>query len=109
MSQLDLSVMQEFRLPGHARIQLNANIDNVFDQDTWSNYFLTITQGPSTHRDSLSVATLPAFSLYGATGAYDLQQRIAAYTGTMRPNPFYQTPNVFQSRREIRLQARILF
>ena len=42
-------------------------------------------------------------------GAYDLNARIAAYTGTMRANPFYKTPNVFQGRREIRLQARIMF
>ncbi len=109
LSQLDLNVTQEFRLPGHTRLQLNANIDNVLDQDTWTNYFLTITQGPSPYRDSLSVANPPALSLYGATGAYDLNQRIASYTGTMRVNPFYTTPNVFQGRREIRLQARIMF
>jgi outer membrane receptor protein involved in Fe transport len=109
LSQLDLNVTQEFRLPGHTRLQLNANIDNVFDQDTWTNYFLTITQGPSPYRDSLSVANPPALSLYGATGSYDLNQRIASYTGTMRVNPFYTTPNVFQGRREIRLQARITF
>jgi hypothetical protein len=109
MSQLDLNVTQEFRLPGHSRLQLQANVDNVFDQDTWTNYFLTITQGPSTHRDSLSVANPPALSLYGATGSYDLAQRISSYTGTMRVNPFYNTPNVFQGRREIRLQARIMF
>jgi hypothetical protein len=109
LSQLDLNIIQEVPLPGHSRLQLQANIDNVLDQDTWLNYFLTTTQGPSTHRDSLTVANPPALSLYGATGSYDLQQRIAAYTGTMRANPFYQTPNVFQGRREIRLQARITF
>jgi outer membrane receptor protein involved in Fe transport len=109
LSQLDLSVIQEFKLPGHSRLQLQANVDNLFDQDTWTNYFLAITQGPSTHRDSLSVANPPALSLYGATGAYDLNQRVAAYTGTMRVNPFYTTPNVFQGRREMRLQARITF
>ena len=109
LSQLDLNVIQEFKLPGHSRLQLQANVDNVFDQDTWTNYFLTITQGPSTHRDSLSVANPPALSLYGATGTYDLNQRVAAYTGTMRVNPFYTTPNVFQGRREMRFQARITF
>ena len=57
----------------------------------------------------MTVANPPALSLYGATGAYDLQQRIAAYTGTMRPNPFYETPNVYQGRREIRLQVRFMF
>ena len=98
LSQLDLNLIQDFRLPGRSRIQLQANIDNVLDQMTWANYFLTTTQGPSTYRDSLTVANPPALSLYGATGAYDLQQRIASYTGT-RPNPFYETPNVYQSQR----------
>jgi Carboxypeptidase regulatory-like domain/TonB dependent receptor/TonB-dependent Receptor Plug Domain len=109
LSQLDLNVTQEFRLLGHSRIQLQANIDNVFDQMTWTNYFLTITQGPSPYRDSLTVANPPALSLYGANGSYDLQQRIAAYTGTMRVNPFYHTPNVFQGRREMRVLARLTF
>jgi hypothetical protein len=108
-SQLDLNVTQEFRLFGDRRVQLQANIDNVFDQMTWTNYFLAITQGPSAYRDSLTVANPPALSLYGATGAYNLQQRLAAYTGTMRPNPFYTTPNVYQGRREIRVLARITF
>ncbi len=109
ISQLDLNINQEFPLIGHSRINLQANIDNVFDQDTWTNYFLTTTQGPSTHRDSLTVATPPARSLYGATGRYDMNALIAGYTGTMRVNPFYKTPNVYQGRREIRLQARVTF
>jgi hypothetical protein len=109
MSQLDLNVNQEIKLIGHTRLNLQANIDNVFDQDTWINYFLTTTQGPSTYRDSLTVATPPAKSLYGATGSYDLDALIRGYTGTMRVNPFYKTPNVFQGRREIRFQARITF
>jgi hypothetical protein len=108
-SQLDLNINQEIKLIGHSRINLQANIENVFDQDTWINYFLTTTQGPSTHRDSLTVATPPARSLYGATGRYDMNALIAGYTGTMRVNPFYKTPNVFQGRREIRLQARLTF
>jgi hypothetical protein len=109
MSQLDLNINQEFKLVGSSRLNLQANIDNVLDQDTWINYFLTTTQGPSPFRDSLTVATPPAKSLYGASGSYDLHSLIAGYTGTMRTNPFYKTPNVFQGRREIRLQARITF
>lgn len=37
------------------------------------------------------------------------QESKAGYTGTMRVNPFYKTPNTFQGRREIRLQARTTF
>ena len=109
ISQLDLNINQEFPLFGHSRINVQANIENVFDQDTWTNYYLLTTQGPSTHRDSLTVATPPARSLYGANGRYDMNALISGYTGTMRTNPFYNTPNVYQGRREIRLQARITF
>ena len=55
------------------------------------------------------MANPPASSLYGATGRYDLNALIRGYTGTMRTNPFYTTPNVYQGRREIRLQARLTF
>jgi carboxypeptidase family protein/TonB-dependent receptor-like protein len=39
MSQLDLNVMQEFKLAGRSRVQLLANIDNTFDQDTYTAYY----------------------------------------------------------------------
>lgn len=110
LSQLDLNLAQEFKLVGSSRIQLGLNVDNVLDQKTWTNYFLTTTAGPSPYRDSLTVANPPALSLYGANiTPFDLNARIAAYTGTMRKNPFFNTPNVFQGRREMRLQAKITF
>jgi len=110
LSQLDMNIMQEFKLIGSSRIALAVNIDNVLDQDTWTNYFLTTTQGPSPYRDSLTVANPPALSLYGPNVTpYNLQALIAGYTGTMRTNPFFTTPNNFQGRREIRFQAKITF
>ena len=113
LSQLDLNLVQEFRLLRSSRIALGLNIDNVFDQKTWTNHFLTTTQGPSVYRDSLTVANPPALSLYGANVTpYNLDAMIAAYRAagnTMRVNPFFDTPNVFQSRREIRFQAKITF
>ena len=66
ISQLDLNINQEIPLPGHSRLNLQANIDNM-------------------------------------------NALIRGYTGTMRTNPFYTTPNVYQGRREIRLQARLTF
>jgi hypothetical protein len=110
LSQLNMSVAQEFRLPGQSRVEFRAFIDNVFDQDTWTNYYLLTTTGPSAYRDSLTVPVPPALSMYGANVTpIDLDARIAAYTGTMRPNPFYTEPGHFQSRREIRLQAKFTF
>jgi hypothetical protein len=110
LSQLNMSVAHEIRLPGHSRVELRAFVDNVFDQDTWTNYFLMTTTGPSAYRDSLTVPVPPALSMYGANVTpINLDARIAAYTGTMRPNPFYKEPGHFQGRREIRLQAKISF
>ena len=110
LSQLDLNVTQEFRLIGNSRIQVGLNVDNVFDQKTWTNYFLTTTAGPSEYRDSLTVANPPALSLYGANVTpYNLDAMIKSYTGTMRTNPFFDVPNSFQGRREMRLQAKITF
>jgi hypothetical protein len=110
LSQLDLNLVQEFKLIRNSRIQVGLNIDNVFDQKTWTNYFLTTTAGPSPYRDSLTVANPPALSLYGPNVTpYDLNARIAAYTGTMRVNPFFKTPDRFQGRREMRIQGKITF
>lgn len=82
----------------------------MFDQDTWTNYYLITSGGPAAWRDSLTVPVPPALSMYGANVTpIDLDARIAAYTGTMRPNPFYKEPGHFQGRREMRLQAKITF
>jgi carboxypeptidase family protein/TonB-dependent receptor-like protein len=111
LSQLNLNVSQEFKLAGRVRATLLANIDNVFDQMTWTNYYMGISsQGPAPYRDSLTIAAPPALSLYGnPITPVNLDQRIAGYTGTMRQNPFYKTPGVFQGRRDIRVQAKITF
>lgn len=113
LSQLDLNIVQEFKLIGASRISVGVNIDNVFDQMTWTNYFLTTTQGPSPYRDSLTVANPPALSLYGPNiTPYNLDAMVAAYRAegrTMRDNPFYTTPDRYQGRREMRFQAKITF
>jgi hypothetical protein len=111
LSQLDLNLVQEVKLVGSSRIQVGLNVDNVFDQKTWTNYYLGIsTAGPAPYRDSLTVANPPALSLYGANVTpYNLNALIAGYTGTMRVNPLFKTPDRFQGRREMRLQAKITF
>ena len=81
----------------------------MFDQDTWTNYYLLTTQGPSTYRDSLTVANPRPSRSTARPAATTCNALIRGYTGTMRTNPFYTTPNVFQGRREIRLQARLTF
>jgi hypothetical protein len=45
-------------------------------------------------------------------GGYDVNKIVADYIaggGNLKANPFYKTPQVFQGRRAIRIQARITF
>jgi carboxypeptidase family protein/TonB-dependent receptor-like protein len=116
LSQLDLNVAQEFKLVGHSRVQVNANIENVFDQDTWLSYYNLSLYGPQKYATTggasgnINIAQ-PAPVLY-QPGGYNVDQIAASYVasgGNLVPNPFYTTPNVFQSRRQIRVQAKITF
>ncbi|HEX5475954.1 MAG TPA: carboxypeptidase regulatory-like domain-containing protein [Vicinamibacterales bacterium] len=113
LSQLDLNLTQEFKLIGHTKIQLGANIDNVFDQKTWLSYYNLSSYGPQKYASTSGgsgniVLTMPPAVLY-QQGGYNLDQIVGAYKGNLMPNPFYTTPNTFQSRREMRFEAKITF
>ena len=118
-SQLDLNAMQEFKLPGHSRVQLLANIDNVFDQDTYTAYYPASSYGPTPYISStggygnvnLSFSPNPPAVLY-QPGGYNVQKIVSDYIasgGNLKDNPFYKTPQAFQGRRQIRVQAKITF
>ena len=116
LSQLDLNLTQEFRLPGHTRIQLGVNIDNVLDQDTWLNLYAPRGYGPQKYVAKTGVAgsgtVLQAPFPELLAGPYDPNALAAAYMakgGNLIANPFYTTPNSFQGRREMRFQAKITF
>ena len=116
MSQLDLNVMQEFKLPGHSRVQLLANIDNAFDQDTYTAYYPGNSYGPTPYISNTGgygnvVLGFPPAVLY-QPGGYDYKKIIADYIaggGNLKDNPFYKTAQNFQGRRQIRVQAKITF
>ena len=120
MSQLDLNLMQEFRVVGHSRVQLQANIDNVFDQDTYTAYYPGNSYGPTPYVSNtgtygnIGLAFTekgPPPVLY-QPGGYDVKKIVSDYIaggGNLKDNPFYKTPQNFQSRRVIRVQAKITF
>jgi Carboxypeptidase regulatory-like domain/TonB-dependent Receptor Plug Domain len=119
LSQLDLNLMHELRLPGHTRAQFAANIDNVFDQDTWTAYYPASSYGPTPYISNsggygnvnLSFAQGPPAVLY-QQGGYNVQQIVANYIaggGNLKDNPFYKTPQSFQGRRQIRFQVKFTF
>jgi carboxypeptidase family protein/TonB-dependent receptor-like protein len=116
MSQLDLNVMQEFKLAGRSRVQLLANIDNTFDQDTYTAYYPGNSYGPTPYISATGGygnvnITQPAPVLF-QPGGYDYKKIVADYIaggGNLKDNPFYKTAQNFQGRRQIRVQAKITF
>jgi len=104
LSQTDLALTQEVRVGQH-RGMVQLFVDNLFDQMTWLNYFQISSYGPSPYRDSLTL-TMPPAVLYAP---YNLNNIVSGYTGTMRPNVFYTTPNSFQGRRSLRALFKFQF
>jgi hypothetical protein len=116
MSQLDLNLMQEVKLPGHTTAQFAANIDNVFDQDQWTAYYPASSYGPTPYISNtggygnINLA-FPSPILF-QQGGYDVNKVVADYIaggGNLKANPFYTTPAAFQGRRQIRFQVRFTF
>ncbi len=117
LSQLDLNVMQEVKLVGRSKIQVAANIDNVFDQDTWLNIYAPRGYGPQKYVQKSGgpgsgvVLAMPPAEVF-QPGGYDIDALAAAFAargGNIMANPFWKKPNTFQGRRGIRLEARISF
>ena len=116
LSQLDLNLTQEIKLPGHTRVLVGANIDNALDQDRYTAYYPASSYGPTPYISAIggygnvNLAFPPAV-LY-QPGGYDVNKIVADYIaggGNLKANPFYKTPASFQGRRVIRLQAKITF
>ena len=107
-SQIDLVVTQPIKLGRNRRLLLQANVDNLFDQGTWTGLYNVYSgYGPAPYRDSITL-TMPPAVLYNPSG-YDPAAIAAAYTGTLRKNPLYLTPNIFQGRRQLRVSAKFSF
>jgi hypothetical protein len=104
---LNLVLQHDIRLPGAHKVNLNVNVTNLFDQDRSTN----INNTP--WRDSFNVPGLgsDASNAYFFAG-FDptaLAAQIRATGGTMRPNPLFNLPSSYQSRREIRLGMKYSF
>jgi len=96
-SQLDLQVLHGFKLPGHTRIDVSANILNVFDQDAITN----VNNTP--YRD-----TIPINSLTGFFNGFNADA-IAAATPSIRKDPRYQMGSAYQGSRSMRFNVRFTF
>jgi hypothetical protein len=116
LSQFDLNVSQEVKLVGHSKVQIGLNIENVFDQDTWTNIYAPRGYGPQKYVAKTGAAgsgvvlqePFPEL-LAGPYNPDALAQTYIAGGGNLMLNPFYTKPNSFQGRRQMRVQARITF
>jgi hypothetical protein len=98
-------------------VQVAANIDNVFDQDTWLSLYAPRGYGPQQYVNKAGgpgsgvVLAMPPAEVFQPNG-FDINALAAAYAGrggNIMPNPFWKTPNTYQGRRGVRLEARITF
>ena len=109
-NQTDLLISHNFRLPKRTNLSLQANINNLFDQDIWT------SEGIAAYRDSLSI-TVPTGRSVGtvffAPGGINVDSIMAANNAktatTGRRSPLYKLPNGFQGPRSIRLFAKFTF
>jgi len=95
-SRTDLLVQHTVKLPQHTRLNLNANVINLFDQDTATGYNTT------PYRDPINLSNEAFFA------GFDLNTAVANTAGIRTDGRFRQA-NAFLARREIRLAATFSF
>ncbi len=110
-SQTDLLLQHDIALPHATRLNLSVNAENLFDQETVTNRFMTEL------RDSLNISDEAFFA------GFDVQQ-IVARTPSIRRDPRFGLPGDgntvsatatgttlggFQSRRQIRFAVKYVF
>jgi outer membrane receptor protein involved in Fe transport len=132
-TNLDLVLTQTFKVGQNKRILLQVNFDNLLDEKNITNYYyqqygnvMVNAQSsarrnvglPITYFYSGTLNSYPTGSVNQAgtwtpqTAAYIYTLPKAAggaYGGTLWDNPFWLTPDQYQGRRQIRLQAKFTF
>lgn len=110
LSQTDLLISQDVKLPRNMRMSLQANVTNLFDQMTWT------AIGVSPYRDALVIPAIPgnpgpAPAFFAGPFNADAIQAAnnAASATTGRRSPLYKLPSAYQGARSIRLFAKITF
>ena len=87
INQTDLNFTHTFRLPKNTRVSLQFNIDNLFDQDTWTTLATTPYRDALTFPDDLPVGDRPTCDGAFFNG-FDLDAAMAARVDTQgRPTP----------------------
>lgn len=107
LSQTDLLLSHDLKLPKGMRASFQVNVNNLFDQDTWTSV------GNSPYRDALvlpaTTGSTPASLFFAPAGFNTVAVQAARLPSSGRPSPLYKLPNAYQGARSIRLFAKISF
>ena len=103
LSQTDLYVQHEFRLPGGKRFQVNANILNLFDQRT-------VLDRNNSVRRAGTTPTLNETAFYaGQVNVQSILDSLAFPNGAMRVEPRFLQNSSFQAPLQARFGVKLLF
>jgi len=103
LSQTDLLVQHEFRLPGGKRFQLNANVLNLFNQRAVTNKFNNV-------RRAGTVINLNEAAFYaGQVNVQSLIDAVAFPNGAMRIDPRFLLASDYQTAPQARFGVKFLF
>jgi outer membrane receptor protein involved in Fe transport len=101
LSTFDLNLIQDIKLGNDRRVQLMANVLNIFDSQTATSRFPTETAASR----GASVAITEDQFFRG----FDGRALVAAANGAQGPDPRFLQDSQFQAPREIRLGVRFIF
>ena len=105
-NQTDLLINHDFRMRGNRSIGLQANITNLFDQETATG------MSAGAYRDALVIpnfASRPADAFFQPGGFDTVAIQASRLPASGRPSPTYGQANAFQGARAIRVMARLAF
>ena len=107
LNQTDVQVSHDFRVYRGVKLGVQANISNLFDQDTATAF------SAGAYRDALIIPWNPSNHVADAffqPGGIDVDAiQAARQPGSGRPSPTYGKASSFQGDRVIRVMGRILF
>lgn len=96
--RVDLSLQHDFRLGSRQRVQVNLNVDNVFNFKTVTDYWENVWRDAiDSFDDSVFFAGFDAYKLAAE------QRAMADSGGYPRDNPLFGKPYGYQGRRSARL------
>lgn len=96
-SNTNLFLQHDIRLPGHSRLNVGLNINNLFDQDIVTRY------ATARYRDQISGLTDAQFFQ-----GFDLASHVAARP-SIRADPRFGLADQYQGARTFRVQAKVIF